>query len=209
MIFDNTAIERLRLLVKDRLSEKRYRHTLGVEKLARYLGERLLPEKVDELAVAALLHDIAKELTYDEHLELLKGSDVEFTDEDLCTKPALHSIAALPLIKREFDEYISDDVCSAIANHTLGAAGMSVFDEIIFISDYAEVGRTYHTCVEVRDYLFENVKKENSLSDNVLALHTASLNATRATVNSLAIRHEAINSKTIQTKKYLEDVISK
>ena len=208
MIFDNTAILNLKLLVRDRLSEKRYTHTLGVEKLARHLGQLLIPEKVDELSVAALLHDIAKELTYDEHLQLLKDSFVKYTDEDLSTKPALHSIAALPLVERDFKEFATKDVCSAIANHTLGASGMSIFDEIIFISDYAEEGRTYRTCVDVRNYLMENVRRENSSYDNLFALHTAALNATRSTIDALKNRNENINSRTLQTQQYLEDIIS-
>lgn len=209
MIFDNNSLAELRARIKGRLSEKRYQHTLGVENLAKHLGEILLPERVDELCVAALLHDAAKEMTYEEHLELLKESFVEYTDEDLLIKPALHSIAAVPLIKTEFSEYATPDVCSAVYNHTLGAPNMSVFDEIIFISDYAEEGRTYRTCVEVRKYLFDNIRKENSNSDNINSLHKASLKSIVSTIDSITNRNQMIHSETLLTKTYLEDVILK
>lgn len=209
MIFDNDSIVRLRSLVKARLSEKRFIHTLGVEKLAVQLAEVLLPEKVSELSVAALLHDVAKELSYEEHIALLKGSDVKYTEEDLSIKPALHSIAALPLISEFFKEYATPDVCSAVANHTLGAPDMSVFDEIIFISDYAEEGRTYRTCIEVRNYLLDNVRKENSVAENIRSLHIASLKSIESTVESLTKRNEKINSRTLMTKSYLDKIIVK
>ena len=209
MTFDNTSLITLRELVKNRISEKRYLHTLGVENLARHLGEILLPDKVAELCVAALLHDVAKEMTYEEHLVLIKGSDIEYTDEDMLIRPALHSMAAVPLIKSEFKEFVTADILSAVANHTLGAPAMSVFDEIIFISDYAEEGRTYHTCIEVRDYLLRSITEENSTADNVRSLHTASLKSINSTVDSLTRRGERINTRTLMTKCYLEDIISK
>ena len=58
MSFGNESITSLRLKVKDRLSEKRYVHTLGVEKMARHLGTILLSDRLNELSAAALLHDI-------------------------------------------------------------------------------------------------------------------------------------------------------
>lgn len=207
MIFDDASIDSLRDLVRGRMSEKRYLHTLGVENMAKRLGEILLPDKVSELTVAALLHDVAKELSYDEHLELLRGGEVEFTEEDLSVKPALHSIAGVPLILRDFSYFATSDVCSAVFNHTVGAPEMSVFDEIIFISDYAEEGRTYRTCIEVREYLLADIKKENSEEDNLSVLHTASLKSIEATVQSLKHRGERINTRTLRTKKYFDDIL--
>ena len=209
MIFDNDSLSNLRILVKERLSEKRYKHTLGVEKMARILGEIILPDKVEELCIAALLHDVAKEMTFEEHLKLLSESGVDFTEDDLATKPALHSLAAVPVIKNDYPDYASDDVLSAVKNHTLGAPGMSIFDEIIFISDYAEEGRTYYFCIEVNKELLGSVKKEKSFEDNVTELHKASLKAIKSTIASLSGRKEKINGKTLLTRKYFEDIICK
>ena len=96
-MFNDKALSALRFTVSKNISEKRYKHTLGVEKMARYLGEIILPDKVNELSVAALLHDIAKELSYEEHLDLVSTLDY-ITKDDLETKPALHSYAAINLI---------------------------------------------------------------------------------------------------------------
>lgn len=207
MIFDENALTKLRSAVKDVLTEKRYIHTVGVGNMASYLGSVIMPSKVNELRAAALLHDVAKELSYDEHVSLVTSSDMGYTDEDLKTKPALHSIAALPVIKRDFPEYATNDVLSAVANHTLGNDGMSLFDEIIYISDYAEEGRTYPACCEVREYLLKNVNIDNNYEDNVKALHIASLSSIEHTIESLTKRNEKINSKTFLTKSYLERLL--
>ena len=209
MIFNDAIISRLRSEIKSRMSEKRYIHTLGVEKLARYLGSVLLPDRLDELSAAALLHDVVKEMSFDEHVALLRDSDFAYTEEDIGTKPALHSIAAVPFIKEKFAEFATDDILSAVANHTLGSPDMSVFDEIIFISDYAEEGRTYRTCIEVREHLLNNVRVENEREDNLIALHKASLRSLLSTIESLSCRKEKINSRTIMTKRYFDTIIGK
>ena len=209
MIFNSEIIEQLRLSVKNRLSDKRYAHTLGVEEMARYLGSIILPDKVDELCIAALLHDITKELSYEEQVSLLKSSNVEYTREDLDTKPALHSISALPFIQKEYSEYATLDVLSAVSNHTLGKENMSIFDEIIFISDYSEAGRTYPSCIDVRNHLLRNVKLGKNSKDNITFLHSASLMAINSTIDSLGRRGEQIHSRTYLTKGYLEELILK
>ena len=207
MIFTEEKIYELRQSVKERLSEKRYIHTLGVEEMAVWLCGVFLPDKLDEIRIAALLHDIAKEIPYEEQISLLMASDLAFTKEDLDTKPALHSFSAVPLIKKSFTCFATNDVLSSVMNHTLGCPNMSLFDEIIFISDYTEQGRTYSSCIEVRNYLTSNISKERSYKENLYALHQASLMAIDNTTFSLIKRGEHINSRTLLTKKYFENFI--
>ena len=87
MRFSSNDISLLRSRVKELMSDKRYLHTLGVENMARLLGEVLIPDRVDELAVAALLHDAAKEMTYEEQVALLKASDYPYDEAELQLKP--------------------------------------------------------------------------------------------------------------------------
>ena len=60
MIFSNDKIAELRDKVRGRLSAKRFAHVLAVEDCAAKLGAYMLPSRVDELRVAALLHDISR-----------------------------------------------------------------------------------------------------------------------------------------------------
>ena len=208
MIFDNNSLNALRHEVGSRLSQKRYDHTIGVEKMATHIGNIILPDKIYELKVAALLHDIAKEISQDDQLRLLLKSDI-LTDVDLSTKPALHSFAAVLVIKRDFPQYATNDVLSAVFNHTLGAPGMSVFDEIIFISDFAEDGRTYPACKEVNNFIKTNISCDKSNSENIILLHRASLIAIDSTIDSINNRGERINALTILTRDYLDEKIKK
>ena len=60
----------IRSFIKNIQGEKRYKHTLGVEKEAYILGKMFLPDKCDKLALAGLLHDITKNMSLEEHLKL-------------------------------------------------------------------------------------------------------------------------------------------
>lgn len=207
MNFTSSMIDSLRSDIQKKLSEKRYLHTLGVERMALKLGAIILPEKTDELSVAALLHDVAKEISYDSQIALIQKACIKYTDEDIAAKPALHSISALAVIKNSYPRFATNDICSAVYNHTLGAPNMSLFDEIIFISDYIEDGRTYQSCIEVRKYVEENIKYTNSHSDNLRHLHIASLRSIEQTIASLKDRNERIHSKTYKTQNYLKGII--
>ncbi len=143
MKYSEKQIDKLRRTVADRLSEKRMRHTIGVEKMAVLIGEKILPETVSELRAAALLHDISKEYSEAEYFTLIKKHNISIGKEEI-DEPALwHSITAPAVIKDDFPEFASEDVLSSAYNHTVGSPDMTVFDEIILLSDYIEEGRQY------------------------------------------------------------------
>ena len=120
MNFTEQQISDLRSRVKKRLSEKRFKHTLGVEKAAVYLAEKCISDSIDEIRVAALLHDISKEYSEAEHLEIIDLNNISLTDEDKASVALLHSITGPCVVERDFSEYATDRVLSAIRNHTVG-----------------------------------------------------------------------------------------
>ncbi len=208
MIFSNSQITDLRKIISQYMSERRYLHTLGVETAAVRLGEILMPDRLDELRVAALLHDITKDMPLDKQRELLLTSDMSLiNDEDLLTLPALHSFCAVPFVKKELSEFSSNSVLSAIFSHTLGSPEMSLFDEIIFVSDFIEEGRTYQACKETAGYVFENLSVANDKETNLSILKKAVAMELLFTIENLKTKKQLINSRTLLTfesyKKFL------
>ena len=198
MIFTDGEIESLRVVVKERLSQKRYFHTVGVENAARYIASFFSELDVSEIAVAALLHDITKEYSEAEHKNLL--ADDYFDDITECGFGAiLHSLTAPFVIKRDFWEYATENVLSAVRNHTLGDPDMTLFDEIIFISDYVEDGRAYKSCIEVRNKLYEDFNSSVCHNDRVSALHRATVMALEHTVASLHAKGASVHEQTVRT----------
>jgi predicted HD superfamily hydrolase involved in NAD metabolism len=198
-----SELEQLRACVESRLSPKRFEHTLGVERAAVILGGLFMPDKVYEISFAALLHDIAKEISKDEQLELIQSSGYELTADDLNSPAVLHSYAAPGLIKRDFPKYATENILSAVYNHTVGCVEMTVFDKIIFISDFIEDTRTYPDCIAARAMLLGDIE-EKDMQQRMYLLNKTCLFAVNSTLGSLKRRGMTVNPKTIAVKNYLE-----
>lgn len=199
----NGILDELRKSIGARLSEKRFVHTLGVEECANFLGRLLLPDRVDELRAAALLHDVAKEMNVNEQLSIIDAYAIEATREDLDTLPAIHSFAAVAVILRDFPVFATSDILSAVKNHTLGAPGMSLFDKIIYISDFIEIGRDYSNCKIVREYLLSAITVAKSQEEMLSLLNKAIIMSIDFTIGALERKGSSVNSKTLAFKTSL------
>lgn len=138
-LYQEDPLEELRREVRGRMSEKRYRHTLGVEKTAACLAERF-GEDVYQARTAALLHDLTKALDYEEQLKLCGRYGI-ITDYGENGKALLHADTAAALARQEFG--VSEETAQAVAYHTTGAPGMTALDKIVYLADCIEPGRDY------------------------------------------------------------------
>ena len=191
----------LRNRVSVLLSEKRFAHTLGVECAAAELGRHLLPESIYELRSAALLHDVAKELSKDEQVAIMRRSGMTFTDEDYASEPLYHAFAAPTIIKERFTEFATENILSSVLFHTSADANMSLFDEIIFIADFIEEGRKYDACKEVRLELLSALKSETEIEKKLRILHLFVLRVIDFTVKYLENKGKTVNSRMILARK--------
>lgn len=133
--------QKARRLAKKRLSEKRYQHTLNVRRMAVKLAKRwgADPEKA---ALAALLHDTAKELPREEMLQILKDNAIMAENAQNRPSPVWHGICAAILAQTQWGVE-DEEVLSAIRCHTTGKPGMSLLDEIVFLADMTSAERDY------------------------------------------------------------------
>lgn len=146
--------QKARRLAKKRLSAKRYQHTLNVRRMAVKLAKRwgADPEKA---ALAALLHDTAKELPREEMLQILNDNAIMAENAQNRPSPVWHGICAAILAQTQWGVE-DEEVLSAIRCHTTGRPGMSLLDEIVFLADMTSAERDYP---EV-DYLRKLEKKD-------------------------------------------------
>ena len=151
MKFDEAMLAALRQDVGATMSQKRLTHTLEVEKMAVRLGRLYAPDKLDILGAAALLHDITKEKSFEEHIAILKDNGYDVTDDDINSPKTLHAKTAPYEIKKSYPEFATERVLNAIRNHTTGRADMTLFDAIIYLADYIEETRTFEDCVYLRN----------------------------------------------------------
>lgn len=200
-MIDQKSIAMLREKIRSYVSEKRYIHSLGVEKMAVYIGNFCIPEKIMKLSAAALLHDITKELSVNDNLNLL----AENNDPAIELKNApklLHSFTAPYIIKSEFPDFADEEILSAVRKHTLGSSDMTVFDEIIFISDFIEENRSAESCVKTRNFLIESLR-ENDVEKSVNSLHRACIMCIDLTVEYLNSGGSRVNETMLEAKNSL------
>ena len=163
-----------------------------------------LPDDREEIFIAALLHDIAKELSESELRDIIAKAGIVLTDAD--TAPVLHSYAAPHIVRKDFSQFATSEILSAVEKHTVGDSEMSVFDEIIFIADYIEDGRTYKDCVDTREFILSSLSK-NSVVESVNALHKACIMSMERTCDSLSKRGAIVNPRTLDAINSLRNKI--
>lgn len=154
-----------KLLAKLMLNEKRYQHTLNVEKLAAELGE-LYSLDVDKLRISALLHDILKNAPKDILLHRAGQSGIINRIEDK-PKQTLHGFAAADYAEKEMG-ITDEDILWAVRSHTCGRSGMSDFEKVIYLADMLCEGRKF----EVRDYLLGLARKNLDMAMHEALVHS-------------------------------------
>lgn len=125
--------------LKERLKPGRYRHTLGVAHTAACMAMRY-GISVDRAYIAGLFHDCAKCLDEKDTLKLCKKYNLELDDFQKENLFILHGPLAAKIAEFEFG--INDrELLNGIAYHTTGRPDMSIFEKIIYLSDFVEANR--------------------------------------------------------------------
>ena len=114
-------------LVRGRLSDKRYEHTINVKKMAVKLAKRYGADK-EKAALAAILHDSAKEISKDEMREIMRQYPQYAEGGE--SRPTQWGVE-------------DEAILSAIACHTAGKPGMSKLDKIVYLADMTSAERDW------------------------------------------------------------------
>ena len=146
------------LIIELKDKPKRLEHILGVRDTAVNFGKKYNLD-LDILETAALLHDITKYYTLEQNKEIIDRFFEETTRiYKYYNENILHAFSAYVIAKEKYN--ITDgEVLNSILNHTIGRPNMSIYEKIIFISDYIEPNRTYKSCVKVRKIAQNNLDK--------------------------------------------------
>lgn len=175
------------------LSPERFQHTLGVLAWAEKMATRFdLPSQginLEQVRLAALLHDCAKSLTDQQLIMAAKQAGIQLT-RDYHDQPfLLHAPIGAIIAKKDYQ--LTDDlVLQAIARHTLGADQMTALDKVIFIADMVEVHRQYPGVEALRKLSLEDLEQAllaalNSNIKHLIALGVVIHPQTVSTRNAL------------------------
>jgi len=195
-------VESLRLAIKQRMDERRYSHTLAVEKMTVRLGEMYIPDRLDELICAALLHDITKNESTEKQLQYCEKFDIITKDAAILSPKLLHAMTAAALIPSEYPEYATKDIVSAVRWHTTGRCDMTLFDSIVYLADYIEDTRTFKDCVCLREYFFGNNPWCMTYEDRLSHLYSTMVKSVDLTLGCLSTEGEYIDINTVECRNY-------
>lgn len=148
-------LDELRQLAKETLKEKRYIHTLNVEKLGVELAKNY---GVDEtkVAIACLLHDITKHDDLDEQLQIIKKSDIIVDEVTLKSTNLYHAVTGA-IYARDVIGIDDEEIINAILYHTSGSADMGMIEKIVYVADTISYERTYDGVEQLRELAFKDL----------------------------------------------------
>ena len=203
MSFSEKMLTSLYESVKGRMSEKRFFHTAEVEKMAARLGELYCPHKLSVLRAAALLHDVTKERTSDEHVAILASHGITVTPDELLAPKTLHARSAAALIPDEYAGFATDEVVSCVRWHTTGRAGMSLTEKLIYLADYIDMSRKFDDCVRLRAFFFSANPEKMSEGEKLTHLDKALVLSFDMTIAGLLEGGNVISADTIAARNEL------
>lgn len=149
--------EQIKAFLKERLSKKRYHHSVNVAhealKLANAYGEN-----PDKAYLAGLVHDICKELSHSEQKRIMLEGNMDISGAELASKALWHGIAGAYFIEKEMG--IKDkDILNAVRFHTVGRSGMSKLEEIVYMADLISEDRDYKDVDKMRKLAYTDFEK--------------------------------------------------
>ena len=153
MTIDGTLFRRLRAHFNQ---EHRYRHVVGVARCADLLAQRhgLDPRRA---RTAGLLHDLARLWPAEALLAQAQRRGLPIDAFARANPIVLHAPLGAALAREQFG--ITDDgILRAIAAHTLAAPNMSPLDQVVYLADALEPGRTFAERADFLRIAYEDLR---------------------------------------------------
>ncbi len=133
--------------IRERLSDFRYTHSLGVAQSARELAEKYGcdPEKA---YFTGLAHDVLKELSKQEYTAFFEKEGISLTAVEKSAPKLWHAIAGGAYLRSEYG--CDEEIIDAVRYHTTGRENMSLLEKIIFVADFISQDRSYNGVEDMR-----------------------------------------------------------
>ncbi len=146
---EGTLLEAAGAFARERLSQKRYGHTVRVADTAEHLAQ-IHGLEPDRARLAALLHDAARETEPEEFLRLAEEWDLTVGEPERRSPKLLHAPVAAELARRELGVE-DEEVLAAIRAHTVGEPRVGPLALALYVADKIEPARDYPSVGRIRD----------------------------------------------------------
>lgn len=128
-------------LLKNRLTPKRYNHSLCVADEAVRLAEKYGGE-VEKAYLAGLLHDITKNATPQEHLHIFEEFGIMLNSVEKNAEKLWHAISGAAFIEHKLN-ICDSEIITAVRFHTTARKGMTLLEKLLYLADFTSADRDY------------------------------------------------------------------
>ena len=142
-------------IIKGRLTEKRFIHSLNVADCAKELALKYGADP-DKAYTAGLLHDSCKNLETETQLKYLLENKVSLSEYELSAPKLFHAICGTVFAEKEIG-CTDKDILDAIRYHTTGRSNMSLLEKVVFIADFIGKERDYDGVEIMREKAFRSL----------------------------------------------------
>lgn len=181
-------IEYLTSVIRKRLSDYRFHHSLCVAECAAKLAKRYGADE-EKARVAGILHDAMKESTAQEQLEVIEKAGMEISDFEKCQLKFYHQISGCAFAKAELG-ITDEEILGAIRYHTTGKQDMTLMEEIVYLADFISDDRDYDD--------IDNIRKESEKGKEYGMLY-----ATAYTIKSVVKKGKFLHPDTVNAYNWL------
>lgn len=141
-------IDEYKKIIENRLSKARFTHSLNVSKEAVRLA-KMYEADVSKAEVAGLLHDITKEISIKEHLDIISKYNWNLSEIEKLKEKLLHSISGMLYLKNVL-KIQDQDLLNAVLYHTTARENMSILEKVVFVADFISEDRDYDGVEQIR-----------------------------------------------------------
>ena len=177
-------------ILKERLKPKRYNHSLCVADEAVRLAQKYGGDP-DKAYLAGLLHDITKNASQDEHLQIFNEFGIMLNDIEKNAEKLWHAISGAAYIEHKLG--ITDtEIITAVRYHTTARENMTQLEKLLYLADFTSADRDYDDV----DVMREKVE---------ISMEAALDYALSYTINDLVSRGKPLHLDTV--KAYNENAL--
>lgn len=176
-------------ILKKRLTEKRYNHSLAVADEALRLARKYGASE-QKAYLAGLLHDVTKNASIDEHLNIFRTFGIMLDAVEERAEKLWHAMSGAAYVC-----YVlgikDEEIVDAIRYHTTARADMPLLAKILYLADFTSADRDYDDVDVMRRLVDESLDSAyvyalkytiTDLVNNSRAVHEDTLAAYNQTV---------------------------
>lgn len=172
-----------RAILAEKLDEYRMYHSECVSECAAVLAEKYGAD-VEKARLAGLMHDVMKNASAGEQLDMLEKSGEALSKIDITNAKVWHQLSGAYFLKE--NGIITDpEILGAVRWHTTGRADMTLLEKIVYTADFISADRDYPDVGVVRKLADESLEK-------------AILYTSRYTINKLILNGMPIHPATVE-----------